>query len=195
MKSLYPHSVILKPTGKLRQFLLPLYSTILIIGSISKADVQAQASPDESDSKQICQTVFSQVQTTFEKGFFDNTIKTLRQSGCLSPSNADKANLIDAYEVLASSYIAIHNPDSAQLWVRALVELQPTYRSLSEVNSWNYTKMLQREKRKWTLYRWSYRGKKPHHWLFRLGIVGGAYLLTRPPPPDLEGPPNLPVNP
>ena len=136
------------------------------------------------------------IQKTHEQGYFRQTLVDIHRIQCFPDRIKTTDERILSHELLAVSYLAQNQPDSARRWVKSLIRHTPSYRSTNPVHPYLYRQMIRKEKRRWNTYRWIYKGTKWYHWAGRLaigaGITYGTIKLLEPGPATLDGAPPFP---
>ena len=128
----------------------------------------------------------------FDLGLIDETFDLL--SPCVPDGFGAKELRVDAYRLMALSYIAIDSLDQSRTWVKRIVDVNSRYRSDPDVDPPVFTDFVQSYKPNW--YNWLWKGKQWYHWAGRGLIVGAAVgvplLVQSNQPQPLPGPPAFP---
>jgi hypothetical protein len=128
----------------------------------------------------------------FDLGLIDETFELL--SPCVPNGFGAKELRVDAYRLMALSYIAIDSLDQSRTWVKRIVDANSRYRSDPDVDPPVFTDFVQSYKPNW--YNWLWKGKQWYHWAGRGLIVGAAVgvplLIKSNQPQPLPGPPAFP---
>jgi hypothetical protein len=128
----------------------------------------------------------------FDLGLIDDTFALL--DPCVPEGFDAKELRVDAYRLVALSYIAVDSLDQARSWAKRIVDTNSRYRSDPSVDPPVFTDFVQSYKPNW--YNWLWKGKQWYHWAGRGLIVGtavGVPLLIRSNSPQpLPGPPAFP---
>ncbi len=128
----------------------------------------------------------------FDLGLIDETFELL--DPCTPDGFGAKELRVDAYRLMALSYIAIDSLDQSRIWVKRIVDTNSRYRSDPDVDPPVFTDFVQSYKPNW--YNWVWKGKQWYHWAGRGLIVGAAVgipvLIKSNAPQPLPGPPSFP---
>ena len=128
----------------------------------------------------------------YDIGHFTITFMLLRP--CLPDGFADKSQRVDAYRLMALSYLATDSLEQARASIRFLLRYDSRFRPNAQEEPPLFVDMVTGMKPRW--YTWPWRGNEWYKWAGRGLIVGAAIslpiLLQKEVLPDLPDPPALP---
>ncbi len=166
--------------------LLPLACLLASAGQ-RNLFAQSQAGSTGCDA-----SVLANAGSQYNVGLVDETIGRLKQ--CVPSGFSDKAERVEAYRLLALSYIVTDSLDQARSSVRQLVRADRKYQPNLENDPPLFADMVQDAKPAW--YTWFYQGSSVPQWIGRAAIVGTAaslpFLLKGETVQPLPEPPGFP---
>ncbi len=124
--------------------------------------------------QQVCNNLrVRQATDAYDIGHFSTTFRLLRP--CLPDGFADSTQRVEAYRLMALSYLATDSLEQAQASIRFLLRYDGKFRPDAQQVPPLFVNMVDGMKPKW--YTWPWKGNEWYKWAGRGLIVGSAIAL------------------
>jgi hypothetical protein len=146
-------------------------------------------------SQSICTTTTIQLaESAYSIGRFPTMYELLNP--CLPNGFTEKRNSVDAYRLVALSYVASDSLDMAKMAIKQMLRIDSGYRPNPDTDPPIYVNLVNDQVPSWYTFMWT--GNSTSHWLGRVAVVGALIavpiLVASSTEPDLPGPPSTPSN-
>lgn len=163
-------------------------SLSLLLGSlVAPAQAQDRPTPPCSDAQ------LQEATSAYSIGRFGTAFQTLRP--CMPDGFSEKHSRVNAWRLLALSYLAVDSVAQARTSVRSLLRVDSRYRPDASVEPVSYVELVHDLKPRW--YTWPWKGNEWYKWAGRGLLVSSAIVLPivlkKEPLPPLPGAPSTPI--